>query len=441
MSRKIKFQWNLSKKQKELFESRARFRTGMMGRRFGKNEVGSACVIDYATRPETYPYGADENPVIWWVAPTYRQAYLYGYEKVLEKLPGVIVDDDNTRGSEWGPSRIELHTGAIIEFLSYNNPAGLQGAGVDLFVGDEWAYSPSDVWNQDIRPMLMDSGGGALKISKPLGENHFWEDYARGAGESLPYNDGPDTLDDYESFHATAYDNPIIPDGEIEQAKQTTPESVFRQEYLADPQAGGRLLTLDMLETASEEEWTNASQNWKWHIGVDIGVTMDPGKARENDSDYWAVAVVSEHPRKPIAYVVDVARERGQTPDKAAAWLYNLISHIPSNKVYIETVQAQRWFLEHAREVGLNPVSVDHDRPKEERLTFLSVPFSNGNVKLLEGTDWSDFRNEWASFPSGNHDDQLDALEMALRHCNFVNYNGALSSDPYEEQREVMPDG
>ena len=46
MSQRFKFTWHLSEKQRELFESDARFRTGMMGRRFGKNEVSTAIEVD-----------------------------------------------------------------------------------------------------------------------------------------------------------------------------------------------------------------------------------------------------------------------------------------------------------------------------------------------------------------------------------------------------------
>jgi len=424
----ISFEWNLSPKQAELFQSKARFRVGMMGRRFGKNEVGSSCAIDYATRPDTYNFGADENPDVWWIAPTYRQAYKYGFVKVREKIPDVLIDDGNTRGSEWSPSQITLTTGAEIEFLSYSNPEGLQGAGVDLIIGDEWAYSDKGIWNSDLRPMLMDSGGGAVFISKPLGENHFYEYYEQGQSDQFP---------DWESWHATAYDNPFIPDSEVDKAKRTTPEGIFRQEYLADPQAGGTLLTLDMLEYESWEKLTE-HDHWKWHVAVDIGVTMDKKKARENDTDFWACAIVAHNPLKNETYLVQMLRERGQTPAQAAEWLQQVMGQVPTNNVYIEAVAAQQWFLDEAKKKGLNPSPVTHDRPKEERITFLSVPFSNGLVKLIDWSDhpennfdWSDFRTEWAGFPNSDHDDQLDALEMALRYVDFGDGVNMMGADPY----------
>lgn len=398
-----------------------------MGRRFGKNEVGSACVIDYATQPDSYSFGDDETPVCWWVGPTYRQAYLYGFLKVKEKIPDILIDEDNTRGSEWSPSKITLYDGTVIEFLSYGNPSGLQGAGVDIIVGDEWAYSEESLWHNDLRPMLMDTGGGAVLISKPLGENHFFNQYEQGQS---------DDHSEWASWHATAYENPFIPDSEVDKAKKTTPESVFRQEYMADPRAGGTLLTLDMLSTISPERFTEKSDRWKWHVAVDVGVQMDEAKARENDNDYWAASIVAEHPQKSQAYVLQVARDRGQTPDKAANWIANVLSDVPTNRVYYEAVQAQSWFARNLQDAGLQAIPVEHDRPKEERITFLSVPFSNGNVKLVSGVDWSDFRNEWAAFPGGNHDDQLDSTEMALRHCNFADYTGWQSTNPYEEQQE-----
>jgi len=426
----ITFQWQLSPKQRTLFESPARFRVGMMGRRFGKNEVGSAAIIDYATQPESYGFGGDDDPICWWVGPTYRQAYLYGFKKVKQKLPDVLIDEDDTRGSEWGPSKITLWDGRVIEFLSYGNPSGLQGAGVDLIVGDEWAYSDESLWHNDLRPMLMDSGGGAVLISKPLGENHFYEHFQKG--ESADYAE-------WESFHATAYDNPFIPDSEVDKAKKTTPESIFRQEYLADPQAGGTLLTLDMLDydpyTVIEDK---KASRLRWHVALDLGVTMDKKKARSNDSDYWSASIVAEDALKPKAWVVQILRRRGQTPAQAAEWLNTVMGQVPTNKCYVETVQAQSWFLNEVKDYGINAIPIDHDRPKEERITFLSGPFSNGLVKLIDWSDhpdrsfdWSSFRTEWAGFPNGDHDDQLDSLEMALRHVDFGDSVGMFGADPH----------
>jgi len=423
-----KFTWHLSAKQRELFESDARFRVGMMGRRFGKNEVSTAIEVDYATQPHAYGFGTDdpEDVIAWHVAPTYRQAYLYGYLKAKEKLPDGLIDDDNTRGSEWGPSKITLVTGAELEFLSYGNRSGLQGGGVDLIVGDEWAYSDAEVWDQDLRPMLMDTGGGAVLISKPLGENHFYDHYQRGADVGQIYGDETPPEAGWRSFHATAYDTPFIPDSEVDGVKEKTPESTFRQEYLADPSSGGTLLTLDMLDSAPVSVLNERDATyWNWHVYVDLGVETSAAKARENDTDYWALAVVAEHPRSPEAYLCEVSRTRGQAPSAAAEWINECLSWVPTRRVRYEKVQAQAWFESHLQDAGLEPVPHTPDASKEDRIIGLSVPFSNGQVKLVDwsefparNVDWSDFRTEWAGFPGGKVD-QLDAVAGALDAVDF----------------------
>jgi hypothetical protein len=418
--------------QQEIFNADARFRVAMAGRRFGKNEVQTAAAVDYALSPNSYGFGADDHAdvLIWHIAPTYRQAFRHGYQKVLEKLPGAWIEDK--KGSEYTPSRIELNFGPELEFLSYGNPEGLQGEGVDLITGDEWAYSDPEVWDADLRPMLLDSGGGAIFISKPLGENHFHEKYKRGASAEMPYSDGSPRQDEWYSIHATSYDNEDIPAAEIDALKTTTPESIFRQEYLADPSSGGTLLTLDMLDTepAAVLEDLNRTE-WLWRVYVDLGVETDAVKARENDTDYWACAIVAEHPRRAKAYLCDVQRTRGQAPSAAAEWIKACLNWVPTNRVRYEKVQAQAWFESHLQDKKLEPVPHTPDASKEDRIIGLSVPFSNGQVKLLDwsdaptkNVDWSDFRTEWAGFPGGKVD-QLDAVAGALDEVSFgVNATG-----------------
>jgi len=305
---KVTFEHNLSAKQRALFESNSRFRVGMMGRRFGKNVVAVKAAIDYAFRPHEYPYGADESPVVWWVGNTYTQTRKYGFEKILSNLPADRLLDGTAKRSP--PFEIPLRTGAQIEFYSYDRPASLQGAGVDFMVVDEAAYMDERIWDNDLRPMLLDNDGGALLISKPVGENWFYDRYTWGAEAEQPYAEPSNRRDGWDSFHATSQEGPPGAD-EIERVKESTPESVFRQEYLADPSSGGTLLTLDMLDTAPASVLDeHDGLDWRWHVSVDLGVEMSATKARENDTDYWALAIVAEHPLHAEAYLCEVRRRR-----------------------------------------------------------------------------------------------------------------------------------
>jgi hypothetical protein len=429
------FQWRLSPKQAALFTADARFRVGMMGRRFGKNEVATACLIDFATRPQTYDFGPDSDPVAWWVGNTYTQTKKYGFQKVVEKIPDGLIHGEPKRSA---PFEISLKNGAQIEFYSYDRPASLQGAGVDLMCIDEAAYMDERVWDNDLRPMLLDNDGGALMISKPVGENWFYDRYTWGATAEMPHSKPAQQRDNWASVHATSDENPWIGDDEVARIKQTTVEQVFRQQYLADPSSSGRLLTLDMLTT--EPAAVLDGTQWQWHVSVDLGVEMSASKARENDTDYWALAVIAENPspNKSEAYLAEVRRTRGQAPSEAADWIKQTIAWVPTNRVIYEKVQAQAWFETHLRDSGLEPIPHKPDSSKQDRIIGLSVPFSSGAVKLLDWSgvagkdmDWSEYRTEWAGFPSGKVD-QLDAVAQGLDRVSLTSMPGVEATDMYD---------
>lgn len=78
-------------------------------------------------------------------------------------------------------------------------------------------------WQEILRPTLMDLKGGATFISTPNGFNHFYD---------LTLMENKDR--DYKYFHFTSYDNPYIPDGEIDKMKAEMTEDRFAQEGLGE---------------------------------------------------------------------------------------------------------------------------------------------------------------------------------------------------------------
>jgi hypothetical protein len=135
--------------------------------------------------------------------------------------------------------------------------------------------------------------------------------------------------------------------------------------------------------------------------------------------------------------LAEVRRRRGQAPSEAAEWIKDSIEWVPTNEVVYEKVQAQAWFETHLQDHGLEPIPHTPGTSKEDRIIGLSVPFSNGSVKLLDWSDvagkdmdWSDFRTEWAGFPDGKVD-QLDAVAQALDNISFSSSPGAETLDMY----------
>ena len=100
----------------------------------------------------------------------------------------------------------------------------LRGRKVNAVVITEAAFVKDSVFEKVILPMKLDTKAKIILESTPNGMNYFYEQFTKGLKDGS-YN---------ASFHATVYDNPVIDPAEIEKAKESVPEYVWRQEYLAE---------------------------------------------------------------------------------------------------------------------------------------------------------------------------------------------------------------
>ncbi len=121
--------------------------------------------------------------------------------------------------------RMEFPGGGMMGIRSTHVPDNLRGAGLDYAVLDEAAFMEPRIWSEVVRPMLLDSQGGAMFISTPNGRNWFYDVYQLGLDPHEP---------DWAAFHFTSMDNPHIPASEFAAIQRTTPEHIWRQEYLAE---------------------------------------------------------------------------------------------------------------------------------------------------------------------------------------------------------------
>lgn len=201
--------------QKAIATDPARFRVVMCGRRFGKSALGIRLACDEALQGQ--PVG--------WFAPTYKYA-LEAWRELVDRLKDVTA-----RVSEQD-KRLELLTGGIVEVWTLDTPDPARGRKYALVVIDEAGLARDllDVWQQSIRPTLVDLGGRALILGTPKGRRHgFVVLFTRGQG------DDPD----WKSFRAATLENPYIPPEEIEAAKRELPDDIFAQEFEGIPTDDG----------------------------------------------------------------------------------------------------------------------------------------------------------------------------------------------------------
>jgi hypothetical protein len=276
-------EYSVHEKQREVLESDVRYRVCRWGRRAGKNVTGSIDVIEYARRPWTSQWGPDDprDVLVWWIGPTYDQANKHGYEKIKNAVPNAWIDDYG----ESKPRFIEFINGVRIEFRTFDRPKSLQGEGVDRIVLDEADQMREGIWYGDLEPMLLDSQGCTLFLSKPYRPRswfHRFYDY----GQSADYPE-------YESWHATSADNPFLAETP-EDKRGSVPPHIFEREYLAKlPDDGGQVF-----RDLDEKLFTG-----------DYDVAVD----QDHDPSGEFIGEVRRAPNavaRPVAIGVDFARSR-----------------------------------------------------------------------------------------------------------------------------------
>jgi len=120
---------------------------------------------------------------------------------------------------------IEFVNHSLISFRTAENYDNLRAEGINRLVIDEAARIPKAAWEEVLRPAISDTGGDVMFISTPKGRNWFYHLWLMGKNPEFP---------DYQSWRFDSSDNPKIRPEDIELARKTLPENVFRQEFMAE---------------------------------------------------------------------------------------------------------------------------------------------------------------------------------------------------------------
>ena len=194
--------------QSDVFQSNARFRVLVAGRRFGKT---------YLAMVELCRAAWSSGSLVWYVGPTYKQAKRIAWRPLKEMTRPYWKGRPNETDL-----RIELVTGGTICLRGADNYDSLRGDGLDFLVLDEYASIAREAWPEVLRPALADKQGKALFIGTPHGYNHFY-DLHREA-QNRP---------DWAVFQYTTEQGGNVSREEIESATHELDERTYRQEFQA----------------------------------------------------------------------------------------------------------------------------------------------------------------------------------------------------------------
>ena len=208
------FNLRLHSAQAKVFNDKARFKVMVCGRRFGKTQALKAEIIKEAF--------AKPKSVIWYVAPTYKQAKRLMWSELKEAVPRSFI-----KKTSEVELIMELKNGSKISLFGVDKPDGLRGSSLDLLCMDEYQdFNSDEIFSKVLYPTLTDRRGRVVVAGTPKSYNLLYDLYMRGFDPGWKKHG-------WKSWQFVTADNPFIPEDEIEAARRNLDPKSFNQEFMA----------------------------------------------------------------------------------------------------------------------------------------------------------------------------------------------------------------
>ena len=349
-----------------------------IGRQFGKSLLAMN---------QCYYWAFNEKSVqIAWVSPIYKQA-----KKVFDEMVKAF-DNSNLITSNASELIIKTKNNSTIQFFSAERYDNLRGFTFDYLVCDEFAFIDERAWTEVLRATVLVKGKKVLLISTPKGKNHFY---------NLFNLDGINPA--YKSFKMTSYDGLAQAD-EIDGARHTLPDNVFKQEYLAEFIDSGSGVFSNI--TINE----NPERTARYYAGIDLG----------RADDYTVIVILNER-----GQMVLCERWRHNTWSNIVDALLSVLRRFNAScKVEVNSIGDVIFEQLQAKYTNIEPFTTT-SKSKQDAVEALQVAIQNNEFSLLE-IDWikKEFdiftyeyshktRNIKYSAPQGFHDDGVMACCIA----------------------------
>lgn len=397
--------------QKEVYADRSRFKVLNCGRRWGKTKLGVKMMLREALGE---PLPGHKEKLVWWVAPTYR-VVKRGYAETLRQLPRELLLHDPPPSTNFDAGRsvsLRLTNGNVIEFYSAERPGGMLGEGVQYAVVDEAATIPSTVWEQVIRPTLMDTKGGGCLISTPRGRNWFYKRWKAGQDPEDPQ---------WASWTFTSYDNPHLDDSEVEDMRKELPSLIFDQEALAKFIADGSSVfgwEDTVIQQNPINERTHLVEGIKPRGHVFLGVDL----ARTND--YTVFYGANEGNMRNVYYErLNALRWKEQKRRLRRAVDRLMAAGAEAVTLVMDETGVGQPIVEDMEDAGYDVIGVNFTTDKNKMVSRLAKDLETGRAFLLENAQIEEFEDYQLSTtktgkitysaPEGDHDDVVSAKMLS----------------------------
>ena len=215
----VTFNIRLNKPQQDMLAliEKNKFVFAAMSRQIGKSVLCKVLCTKWLLEP---------NKEIGYITPSLKLA-----KKFFNDLTGIIPESLLVK-SNASDLILQSITGSTLYFYSAEQGNRIRGVTFDYLVLDEAAFYKEDtganhIWYSILQPTIKVKGKKIVMVSTPNGQSGFWYDLIQKA---LKGQKG------YAYIKRTIYDDSMCTD--IEEIKNSTPDLMFRQEFLCEFIAG-----------------------------------------------------------------------------------------------------------------------------------------------------------------------------------------------------------
>ncbi len=383
------------KRAVDIITGGSKYITVVAPRQVGKTFLSLQAILYWAIN--------EPGAVIFFCSPTYSQA-----KKPMEELYDAIQESGIVKSYNRSDFRVELKNGSVIHFKSTERADNLRGFTGTHMIVDEAAYHGEEVWNSVLKPIMLVKGRKVLFISTPRGNNWFKKMFDAGQDPGQP---------DYASCRMHYSENPHLNIKELEEARRSLPEHIFKAEYEGSFTDSG--------QTVFDSEKVHVHAAWhkpqgKVFCGVDLGRANDYTVATFIDSQGNVIDQYRDN-------MQDWAHMTKQIVDRIKKWSATVEIEVNSiGDVVFEMIKKQHQ--------DTHPF-VTSNKSKNEIIEQLAVDLHEGNTKLPQEHHvealWFElgiFEYEYSpktrtiryNAPSPFHDDTIMSLAIA-NHCRRAN--------------------
>lgn len=234
--------------QWQYFNLATRHTVGVIGRQYGKSTLATLRAVKKVMSL------TDANH--YWVSPIASQARTQ-FERLLEQYKPFIRKANKTH------MEAQLLSGGWVHYRGSDDPTSIKSDTLTSATLDECGTMHSTVWSEAVRPMLAVKQGGCDFIGTPKGKNWYFELAEQAKVDK-----------EFSFHHAPSNKSPFFSQSEFDNIRGSTPEQIFRQEYLAEFLESGSEVFRNFRECI-KGELEGPRRNGLYLVGADIAKHVD----------------------------------------------------------------------------------------------------------------------------------------------------------------------